>query len=180
MVRVCGADGSWVNELLDRLLQLLYLMLPAYAANMAPPFVKYWRGWNAPIAARQLGEHKTVVGFAFGVCAAVVVTFVQSRIGWTGALIDYHGWPSLGVRLGIGAMAGDSVKSFAKRRLGIRPGESWMPFDQLDFVVGALILLGNQARLSVLDYGLILGLTAGGHIVVNHVAYRLGVRDTPW
>ena len=44
---------------------------------MAAPFVKYWRGWNAPIAARRLSEHKTVVGFAFGVCAAVVVTFVQ-------------------------------------------------------------------------------------------------------
>jgi CDP-2,3-bis-(O-geranylgeranyl)-sn-glycerol synthase len=179
-VRPAGAGGSWVNELPDRLLQLLYLMLPAYAANMAPPFVKYWRGWNAPIAARQLGDHKTVVGFVFGVCAAIVVTFVQSRIGWSGALIDHDGWLSLGLRLGTGAMAGDSVKSFVKRRLGIRPGEPWVPFDQLDFVVGALVLLGSQARLSVPDYGLILGMTAGGHIVVNHVAYRLGVRDTPW
>jgi hypothetical protein len=27
-----------------RLLELLYLMAPAYAANMAPPLVRYWRG----------------------------------------------------------------------------------------------------------------------------------------
>lgn len=169
-----------MNDLLYRLLRLLYVMLPAYAANMAPPFVKYWGGWNAPIAARHLGDHKTVVGFVIGVCAAIVVIFVQSRIAWTGALIDYDNWLLLGLRLGIGAMAGDSVKSFAKRRRGIRPGQPWVPFDQLDFVVGALVLLGNQARLSVLDYGLILALTAGAHIVVNHVAYSLGVRDTPW
>jgi CDP-2,3-bis-(O-geranylgeranyl)-sn-glycerol synthase len=29
-----------------RLAQLFYLMLPVYFANMAPPFVKYWSGWN--------------------------------------------------------------------------------------------------------------------------------------
>jgi CDP-2,3-bis-(O-geranylgeranyl)-sn-glycerol synthase len=169
-----------VSDLAARLPRLLYLMLPAYAANMAPPFVKYWKGWNAPIAARHLGHHKTVVGFILGVCAAVVVTFVQSRIAWPGALIDYDGWLPLGLRLGIGAMAGDSVKSFAKRRRGIRPGEPWVPFDQLDFVLGALVLLGNDARLSVLDYALILALTGGGHIAVNHVACALGIRDTPW
>jgi hypothetical protein len=30
------------------------------------------------------------------------------------------------------------------------------------------------------DDGLILALTAAGHIAVNHVAYALGVRDTRW
>lgn len=28
-----------------RLFELAYLMLPAYVANMAPRFVKYWHGW---------------------------------------------------------------------------------------------------------------------------------------
>jgi hypothetical protein len=32
----------------------------------------------------------------------------------------------------------DSVKSFVKRRVGIAPGAPWIPFDQLDFVIGAL------------------------------------------
>jgi CDP-2,3-bis-(O-geranylgeranyl)-sn-glycerol synthase len=163
-----------------RILQLLYLMLPAYAANMAPPFVKYWRGWNPPIAVRHLGSHKTVVGFVMGVVAALVVTFVQSRVGWTVGAVDYDDWVTLGLRFGIGAMAGDTVKSFAKRRRGIGPGQSWVPFDQLDFAVGALLLVGPRARLSMLDYGLIIVLTLVGHIVVNHVAYALGVRETRW
>jgi hypothetical protein len=49
----------------DRLLQLLYLMAPAYLANRAPPFVRYWNGWNRPIS-RWLGEHKTVGGALAG------------------------------------------------------------------------------------------------------------------
>ncbi|HET7159893.1 MAG TPA: hypothetical protein VFI62_12920, partial [Burkholderiales bacterium] len=58
-----------------RLLELIWFMLPAYAANMAPPFVKFWRGWNRPIHSWALGEHKTVVGFGAGVAVAIVVAF---------------------------------------------------------------------------------------------------------
>ena len=169
-----------MNGLLYRLLQISYLMLPAYVANMAPPFVRYWRGWNRPIAPRQLGDHKTVVGFAAGVCGGVGAAFVQSRIAWTGGLVSEDEWLAVGVRLGIGAMAGDSAKSFAKRRLGIPPGAPWVPFDQLDFVAGALILLAGRVPLAIIDYALILALSAGGHIAVNHVAYGLGIRDTRW
>lgn len=169
-----------MNGVLYRLVQLSYLMLPAYAANMAPPLVKYWRGWNRPIAPRHLGNHKTIVGFVAGVCAGVGTAFVQSRIGWSGALVGHYDWLAIGLRLGIGAMAGDSAKSFAKRRLGIPPGAPWIPFDQLDFAAGALLLLAPRLPLSILDYGLIVAVSAGGHIAVNHVAYGLGIRDTRW
>jgi CDP-2,3-bis-(O-geranylgeranyl)-sn-glycerol synthase len=153
-------------------------MLPAYAANMAPPFVRYWKGWNPPIARRSLGSHKTVLGFAAGVCAAVLVTLIQSRIAWDGGLVAYDAW--LGLRFGVGAMAGDSAKSFLKRRVGIPPGARWVPFDQLDFVVGALVLTASRASLSWLDVTLILAVTAAGHVFVNHLGYWLGIRDTKW
>ena len=163
-----------------RLLQLVYLMLPAYAANMAPPFSKYWKGANRPIAARWLGTHKTIVGFAVGVAAAILVTFVQSRVGWSGSLASDEAWLPLGLRLGFGAMAGDSLKSFFKRRAGLAPGHAWIPFDQLDFVVGALLAMGWRVPLSLRDVALILGVTLVGTIVVNHLSYGLGIRDTKW
>ena len=56
-------------------------MVPCYAANMAPPFVRYWHGWNRPIDAIGLGNHKTIVGFALGIVAALVAAYAQSRIG---------------------------------------------------------------------------------------------------
>ncbi len=126
-------------------------MAPAYVANMAPPFLRYWKGWNRPISARWLGEHKTVMGFAAGVLAALVTTGLQSRIPWTGRPITYDDWLELGLRFGAGAMAGDSIKSFVKRRVGIAPGRPWLPWDQLDFVVGALALVAGRARLSWSD-----------------------------
>jgi CDP-2,3-bis-(O-geranylgeranyl)-sn-glycerol synthase len=155
-------------------------MAPAYAANMAPPFVRYWKGWNRPISERRLGSHKTVVGFALGVLAAVLVTFLQSRLAWEGAVVAYDGWLDLGARMGAGAMAGDSVKSFFKRRRGVAPGGTWIPFDQLDFVGGALLLAGWRAGLGWTDVAIILALSVLGHILVNHLGYWLGVRDARW
>ena len=67
-------------ELARHLLPLLYFMAPAYLANMAPPFVRYWKGWNRPIHARTLGEHKTVVGYSLGVLIAIVTTAMQADI----------------------------------------------------------------------------------------------------
>ncbi|MGH7276562.1 MAG: CDP-archaeol synthase [Candidatus Rokuibacteriota bacterium] len=163
-----------------RALQLLYFMAPAYVANMAPPFVRYWKGWNRPISERRLGSHKTVVGFAVGVLAAVLVAFLQSRLAWNGALVADGGWLDLGVRMGAGAMAGDCVKSFFKRRRGVAPGGTWIPFDQLDFVVGALVLVWLRAALAWGDLAIILVLSFGGHILVNHLGYWLGVRDARW
>lgn len=161
-----------------RVAQLVYFMLPAYAANMAPPFVRSWKGWNPPIARRHLGSHKTVLGFAAGVGTAVLVAWLQSRIAWDGSLADTGAW--LGLRFGLGAMAGDSAKSFLKRRMGIAPGARWIPFDQLDFVVGALVLTWSRASLSWIDVAVILVVTAVGHVLVNHLGYWLGIRDTKW
>jgi CDP-2,3-bis-(O-geranylgeranyl)-sn-glycerol synthase len=166
--------------LLYRVVQLAYLMGPAYAANMAPPFVRYWRGWNPPISRRWLGAHKTVVGFGLGVLAAVVATFVQSRIGWEGSLVAYQDWTALGLRFGVGAMAGDAAKSFVKRRLDIAPGRPFIPWDQIDFVLGALALVWGRAALGWADLALILLLSVAGHVLVNHLGYRLGIRDVRW
>ena len=165
---------------MSRIVQLAYLMLPIYLANMAAPFARHWRGWNYPISRRWLGSHKTVVGFALGVATAVVVTFVQSRVRWSGSLISYEQWLLLGLSCGIGALGGDSIKSLIKRRLGIPPGQSWIPADQLDFIVGGLLILSFWARLSWLDVVSILALSFVGDVIVNQVAYYLRIRDTKW
>jgi CDP-2,3-bis-(O-geranylgeranyl)-sn-glycerol synthase len=169
-----------LSTALSHVLRLLYFMAPAYVANMAPPFVRYWKGWNRPISRRWLGEHKTVIGFGTGVAAAVMVTFIQSRVAWPGALIAYDHWATLGLRFGVGAMAGDSAKSFVKRRLGIAAGEPWMPWDQLDFVLGALALVWSRAALSWADLATILLVSFAGHVLVNHLGYWMGIRDVRW
>ncbi len=155
-------------------------MLPAYLANMAPPFTRFWRGWNRPISRRWLGAHKTVVGFCIGVWVALTVTFVQSRIAWDGALLPYANWPLLGLAFGLGAMGGDSLKSLVKRLKGIPPGRPWVPMDQLDFVVGAILLVSPFAPLSWPDVATVLVVSFIGDIAINHLSYALGIRDTQW
>ncbi len=163
-----------------RVLELVSFMAPAYVANMAPPFVRYWKGWNRPISARWLGTHKTVVGFVAGIAAAVIVSFLESRLGWGAGVATDAGWLDLGARMGLGAMLGDTAKSFFKRRRGVPPGGTWIPFDQLDFVLGALVLVWPRAALSLADVAVVLALSFVGHILVNHVGYWLGVRDARW
>ena len=163
-----------------RLLDLLYLMLPAYLANMAPPFTRFWKGWNRPISARRLGGHKTVVGFAAGVATALLVTALQARFAPARALIDYSQWPLAGLAFGFGAMGGDCLKSLLKRRLGVAPGARWIPLDQLDFALGSLLLIAPLASLRWPDVLAILAMTLVGDLAVNRLSYRLRIKDTPW
>jgi CDP-2,3-bis-(O-geranylgeranyl)-sn-glycerol synthase len=169
-----------LNAVVARTVQLVYLMAPAYVANMAPPFTRFWPGWNRPISERWLGSHKTVLGAAAGVATSVIVAFVQARIAWTGSIADYNRWLPLGVLLGAGAMGGDALKSFFKRRRGIPAGARWVPADQLDFALGALILVRIMVPLSWVDAAVTLALTFVGDIVVNQLAFRLRVRETAW
>jgi CDP-2,3-bis-(O-geranylgeranyl)-sn-glycerol synthase len=147
---------------------------------MAPPFTRYWHGWNRTIHERLLGSHKTVLGFLAGVATGVLVTRMQYGIHAPWSLVDYRHWLLLGLGLGGGAMLGDALKSLIKRMLHIRPGARWIPFDQLDFVVGALALTGAYAGLGTTDVAAIAAMTFVGDIAVNQLSYRLGIKDSPW
>ncbi|MBK4735125.1 CDP-archaeol synthase [Noviherbaspirillum pedocola] len=168
------------DAMIHRAAQLLYLMLPIYAANMAPPFTRYWRGPNPPISLRYLGSHKTVLGFLAGIVVALLVAWLQHLVDWRDALIRGPDWFATGLAAGFGAMAGDSIKSLVKRRLRIAPGQRWIPADQLDFIVGGLLALLPWVRLGAWDIAGILAFSFIGDIAVNQLSYRLGIRDTKW
>ena len=162
------------------LIQLLYLMLPVYFANMAPPFVKYWHCWNRPISIPLLGSHKTVVGFGAGVAVAFIVALIQSWVDWQGSVLTSFHWLPFGVIAGIFAMTGDSIKSFLKRRLQLAPGARWIPFDQLDFVCGGLLALNFFVPLNWIDVIEICIISFVADVLVNHLSFVLGIRDTKW
>jgi len=166
---------------LYHLVSLAWFFAPAWCANMAPPFVRYWRGWNRPVSRRWLGSHKTVVGVLAGVLTGVATTAVQAHARVPLAVLaDYAEWPWLGLAFGGGAMAGDMLKSFLKRRLGIPPGARWIPFDQVDFAIGALVFASPFATLGFGDAIVLLVLTFAGAMVLNRIAFRLGIKRDPW
>jgi hypothetical protein len=52
--------------------------------------------------------------------------------------------------------------------------------DEIDFIIGAMALSSLWLHLAAADVVSVLGFTFVAHIIVNHVAFRLGIRDTKW
>ncbi|MEK9177441.1 MAG: CDP-archaeol synthase, partial [Patescibacteria group bacterium] len=112
-------------------LTTLWLLIPAGIANMVPvlvarvPFLDIpidgaltWRGH------RITGDHKTVRGFVFGTAAGALTSYIEYLIypAFAGLIaVDYAALSPvlLGFALGLGALLGDSVKSFFKRQIGV-------------------------------------------------------------
>ena len=173
-------------------LKCFYLMLPAYFANMAPVIVKNIDFLRIPVDFNKkfrnkpvLGRNKTFRGLFFGVLFAIVVSYFQNRLYdnvffGSISMYNYGSWLLFGLLMGLGALAGDLAKSFFKRRLGINPGEKFVPFDQTDFVIGSLIFIVPvfNVTLEIFMASLILSFLL--HIIVNHAAYYLGIRNEKW
>jgi CDP-2,3-bis-(O-geranylgeranyl)-sn-glycerol synthase len=168
-------------------------MLPAYFANMAPVLVKdSFKFLARPLDFNKklnkkpiFGSHKTLRGLIAGIILGVIIASVQFKLYNLSffaniSLIDYSNWFLIGLLMGAGAIFGDLVKSFFKRRVNIKPGGRWIPFDQLDYVIGALLLVSiiYIPSIEVIITSLILSFVL--HIAVNHLAYYLGISKVKW
>ena len=175
------------------ILQCLYFMLPAYFANMAPVMTKkIFNNLKIPIDFNKkinnkpiFGQNKTFRGLIFGVIFAIIIAFIQSvfynnNILLDISLVDYSNWLLIGFLLGLGAIFGDLIESFVKRRLNYEPGKSFVPFDQLDFVIGALIFIYPIVSLSLNKILIILILSFVLHVLVNHISFYTSVRKEKW
>lgn len=174
------------------ILKCLYLMLPAYFANMAPVIVKKINLFNFPIDFNKqfknkpiFGKNKTYRGLIFGVAFGIIITYIQfllykSEFFRSISFLDYQNWLLLGLLMSLGALAGDLTKSFFKRRLGIKPGDKFVPFDQIDFVVAAFVFIYPifPATLEVFATTLILSFILD--VIVNHLAFYLRIRGESW
>lgn len=136
---------------------------------------------NEPI----FGKNKTFRGLIFGVGFAIIIAYIQfllfnNNIFSDFSIVDYSDWLLIGFLMGFGAIFGDLVESFVKRRLRLKPGMPFIPFDQLDFVVGALIFVYPVAGLSVEKMSIILFISFILHIIMNHIAYYTKIRKERW
>jgi CDP-2,3-bis-(O-geranylgeranyl)-sn-glycerol synthase len=162
----------------------LWFIFPAYCANAIPvifggghpvDFGKiFWDG--KPI----LGSHKTLRGFFSGLVVGTLVGFLQTLL-FQHVLFQYDAQLRydvlLGFMLSLGALVGDLVESFIKRRLDLPPGSSLPIADQLDFVVGAFLFSLPVSPLpSLLTVLIILVITPLIHFLTNLLTNLLGIR----
>lgn len=123
---------------------------------------------------RILGGGKTVRGFFAGILAGSVLGVIQGVLGGRPG-----GWEAA-VLMSLGALLGDVVGSFIKRRMALKRGRPVPGLDQLEFVVGAL-LLSSVIWLPSLEIIVVLVLvTPLFHLGTNFVGYKLGYKSEPY
>ncbi len=168
-------------------------MLPAYLPNSAAVVT----GGGPPIdggrtfrGERLLGDGKTWRGTAGGILAGAVLAAIMNRLlplveGM--AAVDLFSFPLTAmIALPAGALLGDVIASFIKRRSGRERGAPFPGLDQLDFVIGSLGLTAVSAWdwlsivLTVEVLAVILILTPPVHVTINIVGYHAGLKDEPW
>jgi CDP-2,3-bis-(O-geranylgeranyl)-sn-glycerol synthase len=179
-------------------IQAFWFFLPAYIAN--PGAVLF--GGGRPIdggrvladGQRFLGDSKTWRGLVGGVAVGVVVGLVE----WGIALavepdLSWGAFPAGLVPLvvlPVGALLGDILGAFLKRRMGRPRGAKTPGLDWYDFYLGAFVLL------VVFDYSFFLAHFVRGdaiyglafvtvitpvlHRVMNVLGFKLGRKDVPW
>ena len=171
----------------------VWAMLPAYVPNNAAVLA----GGGRPIDGgrtwgdrRVLGDGKTWRGTAVGVTAGALLALALNLFAGPASAVLTVDVPSfssrVAVALPLGAMLGDIGASFLKRRTGRQRGAPFPGVDQLDFVVGALVLAAivhwpwfvDVFELPVLV--VVLVVTPVLHVSTNWIAYQLGLKDEPW
>ncbi len=178
---------------------ILWLYLPTGIANMGPVIadnISFLKKYTQPLdfhktfrGKRIFGSHKTIrgimAGTIFGILVALIQLFLSNVTDFFTRFsygVDYTSPKILlmGACLGFGAMAGDAIKSFFKRQANVAPGKSWVPFDQLDFVLGGLVASLPFFVLPTSYYIFGLLLTLFLHPALNIVAWLLRLQDKPF
>ena len=173
------------------ILQSLWFIMPAYFANSSAVLFKGQkpidRGKKLKDKNRILGDGKTWEGTFGGLLTGTFVGFLQYIIYKKYILlmsgfgfINYSLW--LGFVLSSGAMIGDIVESFIKRRLNIKRGRKVI-WDKLDFLIGALFmgyLFFDISFISVWHIAFLMIFTPFIHKSFNIIAYLLKLKNVSW
>lgn len=177
------------------ILKALWFFLPGGIANMAPVIFKKINFLNYPIDFGKeingkpiFGSHKTFRGYFFGILVAILIALLQKYLYLRFDFIqditiipfNEHNAVLVGFLMGFGALFGDSLKSFFKRQVGIKPGQKFIPWDQIDFIIGFLIFIsiiyippGSIALTILIGVPFL-------HIATNYIGYYIKLQDSPW
>ena len=149
---------------------------PAYFANAGP--LVFGRGaaldGGRTFADGQpiFGPHKTIRGVIAGLVAGTLVglaeSSVDSRLLFAGFMIA------------LGAVLGDLMGAFVKRRIKVEPGKPFLLLDQLDFILGSILLGYPFFQVGLVSILLVIVVTPPIHLATNYCAYRLGIKKTRW
>ncbi len=178
----------------------VWVIFPAYIANSSAVIFGHGTpidfGRNFRDGRRIFGDGKTWYGLLGGTLAGIAFGFGQ--ILSSGINFPEHHWgygPSpnayiIAILIPLGALLGDLLGSYVKRRYGLKRGQKIFGLDIFDLIIGVFILLivfeFNWFYDTFLDglrlfaLGFILILTPILHRFTNIIGYKLGKKKEPW
>lgn len=118
----------------------------------------------------------TFIGIATGTAAASIIFFALPDV----VLSLKVNYIALGFLLALGAIVGDIVASFFKRRNNIPQGTEVLFLDQLDFVIGGMIF---GSLVYVPDFYEVIVISVSTliiHKITNFIAYKIRLKKVPW
>lgn len=170
---------------------LVLLVLPAWFANSIP--VVFGGGasidggrlaWdNRPWLGRGKTWKGALSGVVVGVAAGAIIAALFGAYYLENASIEAKLLVAGG--LSVGAITGDLLGSFFKRRMGTPSGQPSVVLDQLLFLVTALLFAealqpGLLGYVGVEGFVFLAVLTFVLHAVFNVIAHRLKLKKVPW
>ena len=175
------------------LIEAVWLILPAYAANGLTPLVGKKRNLHRMDFGKEfrgepaLGKGKSWEGLLFGSAVGTVIAGVQMLaypylpFGLSPVQLDIVPMSLLlGFLLGFGALAGDAAGSLVKRRLGINRGNPAPFLDQLDFLAGALLFSSVLVSLKLEWVVMLVIITPFIHMLASVIGFRARIKRNPW
>lgn len=155
--------------------QLLALLA---VANFSPILAKRLFGdsFAQPLdAGLSFYDHRPIFG------KSKTVRGVLVSLGTTSACAPLLGLDAAaGAWIALGAMAGDLISSFVKRRLALAPGAQATGLDQVPESLLPLLIVRQLFGLTALEIIAITTIFLVGAVVSSYVLFRLHVRDRPY
>lgn len=159
---------------LNDLLIAIYIAIPTYVANSTPVLL----GGGTPIDRGRkfvdgrpiLGTNKTMKGFTYGFLLGSMAALAEA------VLFRNYLLMLAGIVASLGALLGDLFGAFLKRRLDIPPGHPLPVVDQLDFILGALLLTSPVLNVTLGAVLILVIATIPIHLFSNAVAYMLRLK----
>jgi CDP-2,3-bis-(O-geranylgeranyl)-sn-glycerol synthase len=172
-------------------LRALWFILPAYTANGLPVIF----GGGPPIdcgktinGKRVFGDGKTIRGFLGGVLSGTLVGLILFYVGpllnqsipESQGLIDLSFNPIIGLLLSVGALTGDLVGSFIKRRLNLKRGAPAPLLDQITFLIFAILFALILIPVPLEYFLFLVPLTLCMHLLTNFISWLIGLKKVPY
>jgi len=166
------------------MLELLYLFIPGYLANSLPPIVaKIFKKFSFPVdfnlkwnKKRLLGKNKTWRGVITGSLIGGLFFLLQKySLPYFNIFYEQFPW-WYGFLLAFGAIfIGDCGESLIKRRIGIKPNKSFIPWDQIDYTLGAFLVTWWIYWPGIFIFLLLLIINGSGSLLAHVIGFYLGI-----